>query len=115
MYCLRCGRDTQDQHVFCDLCRQDMEAYPVKPGTAIHLPRRNTAAAAPKKSRRKKTVTPEEQVLRLKRSLRRVWALVCILFLLLALAGGALFYAFIHWDDPVLGRNYTIDTTQQTD
>ena len=115
MYCLRCGRDTVDQHVFCDLCRQDMEAYPVKPGTAIHLPRRNTAAAAPKKSRRKKTVTPEEQVLRLKRSLRRVRVLASVLFLLLVLAGGALYYAFIHWDDPGIGRNYTIDTTQQTD
>ena len=115
MFCLRCGRDTVDQQVFCDRCQQDMNAYPVRPGTAIHLPRRNTVIAVKKKGRRKKTVTPEEQVLNLKRSLRRVWALACVLFLLLTLAGGALFYAFIHWDDPILGRNYTIDVTQHTD
>ena len=115
MYCLRCGRDTEDHHVFCDLCQQNMEAYPVRPGTAIHLPRRNTAVAAVKKGRRKKTVTPEEQVTRLKRSLRRVRVLASVLFLLLILAGGALFYCIIHWDDPGIGRNYNVDTTQQTD
>lgn len=115
MYCLRCGRDTEDHRVFCDLCQLNMEAYPIKPGTAIHLPHRNTAVAVKKKGRRKKTATPEEQVIQLKRSLRWARALVCLLFLLLILAGSALFYGITHWNDSNIGRNYTIDVTQQTD
>ena len=37
MKCLKCGRET-DQ-TFCQACREEMEKYPVKPGTIVLLPK----------------------------------------------------------------------------
>lgn len=115
MYCLRCGRDTKGNQVFCDLCQENMEKYPVRPGTNIRLPRRKTAPVTKKRSRRKKSMSPEEQVILLRKSLRRARALACVLFILLCLVAGALFYGFTHWENSNIGKNYTVDTTQQTD
>lgn len=115
MYCLRCGRETKGNQVFCDLCQENMEKYPVRPGTNIRLPRRKPVAVTKKKSRRKKALSPEEQVLLLRKSLRRTRAFICMLLILLGLAIGALFYGFTHWYNSDIGKNYTVDTTLQTD
>ena len=113
MYCLKCGKSTQDNQVFCDSCLQSMEKYPVKPGTAIHLPHRNTPAPVKKQSHRKRVLTPEEQILRLKTASRRLTFLAVLLAICLCLCGGMLIYQLTHQDIPVTGRNYTIDTNQQ--
>lgn len=112
MYCLRCGRDTQDDHVFCDLCHQNMDSYPVKPGTAIHLPHRTDPTPVKKKARR---VTAEEQVVQLRKSLRRARAFIAVLILLIGLAAAGAFYWLTHQEGSNIGRNYNVDTTQQTD
>ena len=115
MYCLRCGRDTTEDHVFCDLCQQDMEAYPVKPGTPVHLPHRQDPAPVKKHARRKRQITPEEQISLLKKSLRQARTFLVILAFVLCLAVGMLLYETLQQDGPIIGQNYTIDTTQQTD
>lgn len=115
MYCLRCGRDTTDNHVFCDICQQTMEQYPVKPGTPIHLPHRATPVAAKRRFRRKRQITPEEQISLLKKSLRQARTLLILVTVVLCLAITMLVYETLHRDTPIIGRNYTIDTTQQTD
>ena len=46
MYCLKCGRDTKSEQVFCNDCLAVMDAYPVKPDTAIHLPKRDPQTAS---------------------------------------------------------------------
>lgn len=115
MYCLRCGRDTKSDRVFCDQCQQNMDLYPVKPGTAIHLPKRNTSVAVKKKTRRKKQLSSEEQITQLKASLKRTRIFVAALLFMLALTITAMLYIATHLEDPNLGKNYTIDSTQQTD
>ena len=69
MRCLKCGREIKDPDVFCELCQEDMSAYPVKPGTPIQLPHR---AEAPKKKppKKKKQLKPEEQIPRLRSNIR---------------------------------------------
>ena len=69
MRCLKCGREIKDPEVFCELCQEDMSAYPVKPGTPIQLPHR---AEAPKKKppKKKKQLKPEEQIPRLRSNIR---------------------------------------------
>ncbi len=114
MYCLRCGREAEEEQVFCSACRENMEQYPVKPGTPIHLPRRQTAVSIKKKSRRKRLLPPEEQVLHLKKSLRRTRVFVALLILLLGLVIGAGYWYFSQ-NDTNIGRNYNIDTNQQTE
>ncbi len=114
MKCLRCGRDTADGRVFCDHCQESMRAYPVRPGTAIQLPRRADTAPAKKKSRRKRQITPEEHIAILRKSLRQARILLVIAVLALSLAVSMLVYETFQLKDTDIGRNYAVDTTLQT-
>ena len=106
MNCMKCGRDTADEHVFCDRCLAVMERYPVKPGTAVHLPKRdNLKKAAP----RKRAVPPEEQIQALRRTLRRSRTFAIVLLIALTLAGLLLLREFADGETPIIGQNYTID------
>lgn len=113
MYCLKCGRDTENEHVFCDNCLEIMDRYPVKPGTAVHLPHRKDAAG--KKPSRKRTVSPEEQIAGLKKTLRRSRICALVLFLALSLVAVLLVRQFANGDVPAIGQNYTIDTNWEVD
>ena len=67
MYCLRCGRETEEEQAFCLECQKEMAKYPVDPNAVVQLPPRKQAA--PKKPV-KRRVTPEEQIRLLKRRVR---------------------------------------------
>lgn len=114
MNCLRCGRETKDSNVFCDGCQETMKAYPVRPGTAIHLPHKAVSAPAKKKARRKRQITPEEHIALLKRSLRQTRLFLLLVALVLCLAIGMLVYETSQLENPDIGRNYAVDTTLQT-
>ena len=84
MYCMKCGREIEENQVFCPDCLAGMAKYPVKQGTAVVLPRRREAAFVKRVVPRRKTVTPEEQVRKLRRSLRTmvvVWLITLGLFI----------------------------------
>ena len=111
MYCLKCGRETTEQHVFCDGCLQGMACYPVKPDTPIQLPQRGAAQPPKKNARTKRPVSAEEQLALLKRRNRRlVWGVIALsLVALLSLLW------LLRPDQPLpqesrMGRNYTINT-----
>ena len=82
MPCMKCGRKLEEGQVFCDTCREEMAGYPVKPGTPIQLPPQQPVQ--PAKSRRKKhhELKPEEEIHRLRSSMR--WLLLVLIVLLLA-------------------------------
>jgi len=82
MRCMKCGTETKDQQIFCDVCLAVMEKFPVKPGTPVSLPNRPATAAKATVSRRKNP-TAEEQLQRLRRSTK--WLIVALVSLLLAL------------------------------
>lgn len=67
MYCLRCGRETEEDQAFCLDCQKDMAKYPIDPNAVVQLPVRKQSA--PKKPV-KRRVPPEEQVKYLKRRVR---------------------------------------------
>ena len=94
MYCLRCGRDTNQERVFCDDCLELMDKQPVKPGTAIQLPRRNVNAAQ-KRQNRRRALSPEEQVVRLKVTARTLFALLCTVLLTFGVCLWLYFNGFI--------------------
>lgn len=107
MNCMRCGREIEEEQVFCADCLANMEKYPVKPGTAVQLPRRQTAAPMRKAAPRKKTLTLEEQVLKLKKQVKR---LVVCLVLLLLIAAALAYPAAVHLletRDFLPGQNYS--------
>ena len=74
MYCLRCGTETEKDQVFCQKCTDNMDRHPVKPGTPIKIPVRNTNTSG-KKQNRKKNIPVEEMVSRLRVRNRTVVAL----------------------------------------
>lgn len=82
MYCMRCGKEIADTHVFCDDCLGMMSQYPVRPGTPIHLPNTNLSAekkAAPKK----RQPTTEEYLARFRVATR--WLSIALASTLLVL------------------------------
>ena len=82
MNCVKCGRETAEEQVFCDVCLGEMENYPVKPGTAVHIPARNPMEESRKAHpRRKPVLPPSEQIARLKKKLlrTRIFAVVLLL------------------------------------
>ena len=115
MECMKCGKNTSDHQVFCDDCLQVMERYPVKPGTPITLPKTSSPTAAKKAAHKKRTLAPDEQVIYLRKHLRRARRFSLLLALLLLAASAMLLYEALSPSGPNIGKNYTIDTTQGTD
>lgn len=114
MYCLKCGKDTKGEQIFCDACLQVMDAYPVKSDTPIHLPKRNTPQASSKKPpHRKKATPPEEQIQHLKATNRRLLLMVLCLIVALGICAGSLAYCLLNSQPKTdaipsgSGRNYT--------
>lgn len=82
MYCLKCGKETEADNVFCAGCLEVMEKYPVKPGTAVYIPSRKKAVEDKKKSLPRWNVSATDEL----DGLRRVIRLMAVLLLLTTLA-----------------------------
>lgn len=113
MYCLKCGKETQEEKVFCEHCLQIMEQYPVKPGTPAPLPHRNTATSQ-KKSPRRRSPTHEEQV----RHLRRAVRILTVCLLAVSILLGFFAWQYFKPSEPEqpqkeIGQNYTVDSTTE--
>lgn len=106
MNCLKCGKQTHEQQVFCPDCLRVMEKYPVAPGATVQLPQRDTAA--PKKDPVKPHRTQSEIILRMRSTIRWLWMTVAILLVMLCIT--ALILAHHFYKDAQtqnIGRNYT--------
>ena len=107
MQCMKCGRDLDDGQVFCDVCRDEMGKYPVKPGTVVLLPhyvQYNQPKRVPAR-----ILSHEEQVKKLKKR-NRTLAYLLALALTCAVSFGMLaLYLFAEYEDKFLpGQNYTV-------
>ena len=107
MYCMKCGKEIKENQVFCDACLVIMGKYPVKPGVYIQLPQR-PASTAGKPVSRKRILSPEEQLQRLRRRVKRlVLALVCCI-LALGLAVTMLAHTVSQQKaNAAIGKNYS--------
>ena len=107
MNCMKCGRDVNNDQVFCSKCLELMEQRPVKPDVVVKLPVRHEGPLK-KPQPRKKTRTPEEQIQRLRRKNRWLTAIICLL-LAVTIALGYLSADFFHQLDvqKFLGQNYS--------
>ena len=88
--CMRCGREIEEGQVFCPECLKEMSRYPVDPNTVVQIPLRKESVTG-KKNPRRRSISPEEQILILKRRIRILSALTA---LLLGLSLGMAAYAF---------------------
>ena len=84
MNCIKCGRELRGEQVFCCECQENMELYPIKPGTPVQLPvHAPQPDAKPKTARSRKNLPPEVRIRKLHTTVR-----------LLALALAAVLLAF---------------------
>ena len=95
MYCIKCGRETNSERVFCEECLQSMEQYPVKPGTPVHLPKKSLPPQDKKGTRKKKPPKPEEQIAALKIKVKHQRRLILLLIAALLVASWFLFASTI--------------------
>lgn len=113
MNCMKCGVEIPETQVFCDHCLSVMDQYPIKPGTHIHLPKREQSIDAAKKPLKKKRApSPEEQISALRSKVLRLRLVAVILAFVICVVSG--FLALKLYEDyvtPETGRNYTIDTS----
>ena len=106
MKCMKCGTAIPADQCFCEPCREDMERYPVKPGTTVQLPKR-----APRSEKKVLRTTPlKEVVQQQKATIRRMRLALAILFLALCLVS-ALLYFKIYYEAGVFTPE-TFETTQ---
>lgn len=103
MYCLRCGKETENNQAFCLECQKEMAAYPVDPNAVVQLPIRKQAA--PKKTG-KRRLTPEEQVKALKNRFR-LFACLFIVALLAVVCLSIPLIRDIGKEKFQIGQNYT--------
>lgn len=106
MACLKCGRDTEGS--FCADCLAQMSRYPVRPNTAVHLPRRTETAK--RVVHKKVEVSAEEQIPVLKGKIRRLWIVVVILVLIIAGICAGCFLYLESTKRPLPGQNYSTVT-----
>lgn len=101
MNCIRCGKETQENHVFCPECLKDMENQPVKPGTPIYLPNRETRQVVKRSRFRVASSKWEDHIFRLKYAI--VWLIILVVLLTLALTWFiCLYYGVIPaWAQPL--------------
>lgn len=113
MQCMKCGREIPAGSVFCEICLEDMAKYPVKPGTAVTLPKRE-----PKRPpERRQKITPEEQILQLKKRNRILCGALALALALVMLMGALwLWLPRESVEGVAVGQNYSSgQTTGQTE
>ena len=111
MACMKCGRDTQPGQVFCDSCLEIMEWYPVKPGTAVQLPKRQEAPI--RKVPKRRVPSPEEQIKGLRRQVHILSILLAIMMLLVGLLSIPT-YRYLMEEHVLPGQNYSTVTHTST-
>lgn len=115
MNCMKCGREIALGQAFCKDCLEDMSHYPVSSTTPVQLPVHPVAAHPSRRAPRvKKIRKPEEQILRLRKIVRR--QNILILLLLTAVIG--LGILFLHKIYPSVqtfrpGENYISTEVEQ--
>ena len=108
MGCLKCGRETQQAQVFCPVCQEAMQKYPVKPGTVIHLPQRDATPVEKPLPAEQWEERPSDQLPKLRRLTRWLTATIALLSILLCIATGMLVHTLnMNAAASTIGRNYT--------
>ncbi len=113
MNCIKCGRELSDTQVFCPRCLEQMEQYPVKPGTPVLLPPTRPNGQARPKKHQKTEKKPEEQVQALRSALSWLTAALVVALLAFALCAGLLLHSLTQKEEsPKIGQNYTLITEE---
>lgn len=104
MYCMRCGRETEEGCAFCEACLAEMEKFPVEPDTVVTLPHRRVDPPI-RRNLHRKGPTPEEQIALLTRRTRHLAVALLAALVLCAAMAFLLLWSFPQTDYG-MGQNY---------
>ena len=111
--CMRCGKETEGKAVFCPECLEEMERYPVKPGTPVHIPSQPNPEVR-KTVKKKKELSIEEQLVHAQQAVKALFITSLCLLVALIVAVVLLLSSFANPTEqpeetnPPKTRNYTI-------
>ena len=108
MNCMKCGRESRGENVFCQDCLTEMEKFPVDPAAVVLLPRRKETYV--KKATKRHTLSPEEMI----DTLRRQKAILIFLLLVSIAAIALMFEPTMHYlmdEHYEIGQNYSTVTS----
>ena len=111
MICLKCGKETKDNQVFCSHCLEVMKAYPVKSDAHVHLPTRTPKPADRKRRWKRRSMSMEEHLQYSRRVIRTLLGLVFLLTLIAVFLGATLAHSLQDQEPSNLGKNYTYEET----
>ena len=112
MQCMKCGREIPAGEVFCQECLNDMRKYPVKPGTAVNIPKQPPLKRA---QDRRPVITPERRIEMLTRRVRVLgWLLTLAVAVSICL--GALTLSLLQDGETgfAIGQNYSAGLPSET-
>lgn len=112
MNCMKCGRETHEDSVFCQDCLVEMQKYPVDPGTVVLLPRRKEGASV-KKMPKRHAPSPEERLAVLQKRVTLLFVLLaaCIVAIVLMFQPTMHYILDEHYE---IGQNYSSVTPSTT-
>ena len=105
MNCMKCGRETVAENVFCQNCQLEMEKHPIQPGTVVLLPRRRETAVV-KKTPKRHMPSAEEQLKNLRKAVMILSVLLSIAVLAIVLMFGPTMH-YVMDDHFEIGQNYS--------
>ena len=104
MQCLRCGRETEEDHVFCFLCEAVMMKHPVKANAVVNIPERSVRSRNVQSRRQQR---PEEDHEQFHRTIMQLRLWVCMLMAALMLCVGVLTWQELNREEEhSIGQNY---------
>ncbi len=113
MGCLKCGKETKDEQVFCPGCMELMEAYPVKVDMHIHLPHHALRTDPGKVSRKRRPASPEEKLKQIRKRQRWLIAVIAVLLVLIGLLAAQLLQLSAAADRSEQGKGYTYNSISE--
>ena len=117
LHCMKCGKEINENQVFCDSCLEVMDRFPVKPGTRVLLPNRATPTVSKKTTTRKRVLTLEERLSRSQKAIQVLSIALAVTIFALCLSI-SLLVDNMNAETPnrVIGQNYsTVDSPRDTD
>lgn len=112
MSCIKCGKDTLGQDVFCKECLEVMADYPVKPGTPVLIPDQTSVRRHP--TRKLRALEPEEIIRRQRRLIRLLCVTVAVLLVAWALSTAMLIRSLMDNNTLPLGQNFGFTAIDDT-
>lgn len=114
MNCMKCGREIALGQVFCKECLEDMDAHPIKQGTPVVIPVRETPVA-PRRSSIRRARKPEDQILFLRRLLLFVSIVLVAVCAAFAITTSVLMKQLHHSQTALPpGQNYSTEPIQSS-